>query len=183
MAQPRLKFTPQQVVQILQTPLGRSYEPFDDTVLAERAKISAKYEELGNTKIWFPDRGPQGAHHGPGAWLYPGMSFCITEARAWWLRNNIRGVAATMYQAAEGSLEEYLLNHLGQDIPKLAVISAVGTPGIVENVTWNIFPRHETLDQEYNIEECLVTIRWENGEKDITSVDCLSHVMMADQNG
>jgi len=179
MAQPRLKFTPQQVVQILQTPLGRSYEPFDDTVLAERAKISAKYEELENTKIWFPDRGPQGAHHGPGAWLYPGMSFCITEALAWWLRNNIR----SLYQAKPDSVEEYLLNHLGQEIPKIAVISAVGTPGIVENVTWNIFPRHGTLDQEYNLEESLVKIRWENGQEDITSVDDLSHVMMAEKNG
>jgi len=85
------KLTPQQIVETLSTPLGRNYFIQDETVLAERKRIRAKYEELQSIPIWCPGRGPKGEHDGPGAMLTPGFEYASIEARAWWLQENVLG--------------------------------------------------------------------------------------------
>lgn len=89
-----MKFTAQQIVQILKTPLGRDYFIDDEIVLAERKKISERYEELKETPRFFTaeEIGGRKFDHikpGEGGMLVPGYEECSIEARAWWLKENV----------------------------------------------------------------------------------------------
>ena len=87
------RFTPQQIVQILQTPLGKDYFIDDKVVIAERKKIQKKYNKLKETPRWFgPEEikgTPAGKQCPDGANLIPGFTECSIEARAWWLKENV----------------------------------------------------------------------------------------------
>ena len=87
------KFTPQQIVEILSTPIGRDYGSDDEAVLAERKKIDAKCSELRSAPRWFSAEELSGtwagAQHPDGAHLIPDFTECSIEARAWWLRGNV----------------------------------------------------------------------------------------------
>lgn len=72
-----MKFSPQEIIKILETPLGRSYDDLDERVLEQRKRVSIKYQELNHTRIWIPRR---------NAWLVPGFTYCSLEARSWWLK-------------------------------------------------------------------------------------------------
>lgn len=74
------------------------------------------------------------------------------------------------------NLMQYLNRHLGEPIGKLAVISAVGTPGFVQKVEWNHFPSTCELLHEIDIEKSWVTILWENGKDSVDSVDNMIHI-------
>jgi len=77
------------------------------------------------------------------------------------------------------NLERYLNQYLGQPIGKLAVTSAIGTPGFVQKVEWNNFPSSSHLSHEIDIENSWVTIWWDNGNRDgdtVDTVDNMTHV-------
>ena len=96
------RFTAEQVVQIIETPLGRRPILDDDlglVVVQERKKVHEKYKELKTTPRWFP---PEELKHYPGhadkpggAMLIPDFSECLIGARAWWLRENVKGLRKT----------------------------------------------------------------------------------------
>jgi len=74
------------------------------------------------------------------------------------------------------NLLDYLMQHLGQPIPKLRVISALGNLGTVEVVTWKKFPENSSLRDEIDEENSWVSIKWDNGNYTDQSIDLLSQV-------
>lgn len=87
-----MKFTAQQIVEILKTPLGKDYWIDDPVVLAERKKIHDKYEELKSTPRLFTAEELRNTMHGKEGkdmMLIPGFTEASIEARAWWLQENI----------------------------------------------------------------------------------------------
>lgn len=66
-----MKFTPEQIVQILETPLGKAYHIEDEVVLVERKRIHERYEEL--------------------KWDLS-FSEANIQARAWWLQSVINSI-------------------------------------------------------------------------------------------
>jgi len=70
------------------------------------------------------------------------------------------------------TLEQYLIKHIGEDIPQIEVLSAnKQVTGIVKSVVWNRFP-----NKDFDIERSWVTIEWENGDESWNSVDFMDKV-------
>lgn len=72
-----MRFSPQEIIKILETPLGRTYDDLDERILEQRKRVSEKYQELNRTKIWIPRS---------KAWLIPNFTYCSLEARSWWFK-------------------------------------------------------------------------------------------------
>lgn len=73
------------------------------------------------------------------------------------------------------TLEQYLMKRLGNEIPRIEVLSAnKQVKGIVESVVWNRLP-----NKDFDIERSWVTIKWENGNETHNSVDFMDKVTVA----
>lgn len=85
-----MKFTAEQIAQILETPLGRTYHITDPVVLAERAKITKAYENP-KRRFFKPEELCPGIRerHPDGAVLIPSFEECSLRARADWIRENL----------------------------------------------------------------------------------------------
>jgi hypothetical protein len=90
-----MKFTAQQIVQIISDGIGTSHSVIDEVVINERLKITDKYRELKHTRRFFSKEEIAACNpaslkeHPNGGMLLPGFSECSIEARAWWLTENI----------------------------------------------------------------------------------------------
>lgn len=82
------------------------------------------------------------------------------------------------------TLEQHLMWNIGRAYCPLAVISAVGTRGVVTKIEWNRFAqtpdilRENPLENEYDIEDSWVTIQWNNGADSYDSVDNMRHIIL-----
>ena len=80
------------------------------------------------------------------------------------------------------SLTEYLLKHIGEEIPRLRVLSALKTPGTVEVVTWNRFPENSSFRGMIDEENSWVSIKWDNGNYSDNTVEMLTQIVVIPLN-
>ena len=85
------KFTAKQIIEVLAT----TFLSDDETVRAERLKISEKYSELKRTPRWhsteeLAEKYPWALKTTPkGGELLPGFEECAIESKVWWLNENV----------------------------------------------------------------------------------------------